>query len=471
MMTTTDTAFDVAAEHSLLGSMLHHGSDVETAYELLGEDTNDLFAKPENHSLYMMLVDWYKVRLPHPILGDPVPFEGLCEMFKRDGQLEAVGGASHLGELSTWGSTCRGARYYCTCLLKSAAIRGVVLAYDLLKRAIKRNQLDESVLAIVEDSIARIRNSEFPEHAADRASDISGDVVEVMEARTRTDEVPPSYLATGFQGLDHYLQGLRPGDMIVLAARPGVGKTALSLQMALDFTVHQGKSVLFYSLEMTADQLTQRCLSSLSDIPLTGLRTWSLAPVQAHRLDQAHDQLTRARLYWDTTRAIGMNQVAAKARKHQRVHGLDLVVIDYIQLLAPLVRSDSRAREVEESSRRIKIMAGELDVPVIAVSQLSRNSEQERRPPRLSDLRWSGAIEQDADVVMLMNRVRPKKNGPGVALDGDLVHVDIAKHRNGPCGSVDFAFDGSTQRFTQTTTMGVYNVRSPEPANDDDLPF
>jgi len=258
-----------------------------------------------------------------------------------------------------------------------------------------------------------------------------------------------SGVRTGFIDLDGLTTGLQKSDLIIVAARPSVGKTSFALNIAEHAAVKERKSVGVFSLEMSKEQLVVRLLSSVANIDSHRLRTGFLEELDFARIAPAMNALSEAPMYIDDTPNISAMELRTKARRLQAESGLDLVIVDYLQLMQATTtnRDANRVQEVSEISRGLKALARELSVPVIALSQLSRQPEmRESKEPRLSDLRESGAIEQDADLVMFLWRDKERGNDEGDH-DGEVVNLKLAKHRNGPTGEIQLWFKKAQTRF------------------------
>jgi replicative DNA helicase len=256
-------------------------------------------------------------------------------------------------------------------------------------------------------------------------------------------------IPSGFPDLDQLTTGFQASDLIVLAARPSVGKTSLALNIAEHAAVREGKTVGVFSLEMSKEQLVLRLLSSVASIDSQRLRSGFLEEMDFARIAPAMNALSEAPVFIDDTPSISVMELRTKARRLQAERGLDLLIVDYLQLMQATSnnRDSNRVQEVSEISRGLKSLARELKVPVIALSQLSRQPEmRESREPRLSDLRESGAIEQDADLVMFLWREKDKP-GEDESADGEIINLRLAKHRNGPTGEVKLWFKKSQTRF------------------------
>jgi replicative DNA helicase len=256
-------------------------------------------------------------------------------------------------------------------------------------------------------------------------------------------------LRTGFTDIDSKTQGLQASDFIVLAARPSVGKTSLALNIAEYAGVREGKSVGVFSLEMSKEQLVLRLLSSVTKIDSFKLRSGFLAEMDFPKIASAMETLSRAKIFIDDTASISVMELRTKARRLKMEHGLDLLIVDYLQLMQPgsSGRESNRVQEVSEISRGLKALARELGIPVLALSQLSRQTEMrgDSKEPRLSDLRESGAIEQDADVVIFLWRKADRIEETDAV--GEAIDFSIAKHRNGPTGAGQLYFVKDQTRF------------------------
>lgn len=259
-------------------------------------------------------------------------------------------------------------------------------------------------------------------------------------------------IPTGFKDIDYALNGLRPGQMIVIAARPGVGKSSFMLDIVRHAAFKQKKSVLVFSLEMSKNEVMMRAISGEAYVDLQSLKTGALDDHKWSQIAKATERMAGAKLGVDDNAAVTMTDIRAQARAFQRAHGLDLVAIDYIQLMNSDKKTDSRQQEVSEISRGVKLLAKEFNVPVLALSQLNRGSEQRTdKRPVISDLRESGAIEQDSDVVILLHREEMYEEESPRAGEADVI---IAKQRSGPTGTVVLSWLGKYSRFDNRTIPG-----------------
>ena len=265
-------------------------------------------------------------------------------------------------------------------------------------------------------------------------------------------------VTTGFDGLDHYLSGFQKSDLVILGARPSLGKTALALDIARHAAIKGGVPVGIFSLEMSREQVIDRLISAEAQVPLWRLRTGRLQDeIEFEMIREALDRLSRTPIFVEDTPSPNILQMRAMARRLQAEQGLGLLIVDYLQMIQPRTSSDSVVQQITEISRGLKSLARELNIPVLALSQLSRGVEQrEVKIPRLSDLRESGSIEQDADVVMFIYR-KDREYSSVAPEEQNTAELIIAKHRNGPLGTVKLKFDPEKVNFKQIDT--TYSIQ------------
>ena len=270
-----------------------------------------------------------------------------------------------------------------------------------------------------------------------------------------------SGVKTGYKELDKLTSGFQPGDLVILAARPSVGKTAFALNIGFNSSLNSEEAVAIFSLEMPAEQLVARLICCAGSIDNDKLKTGAILKENANKYYAAADRVTRCNLYIDDTPAVKIGEIAAKCRRLQREQGLKMVIIDYLQLISgPSSSRESRQQEVSDISRQLKALARELKCPVIALSQLSRQVEQRKGKPMLSDLRESGAIEQDADIVAFLHR-EDYQNKEKEAETNGLTEIVVAKHRNGATADISLVFEKQYSRFSDYYT-GPENQNSGE---------
>jgi len=427
---------NIEAEESLLGAMLLSRDAITAAVEAHLDPA--AFYKPAHGHLFDAILDLYGQ-------GEPVDVVTVSEELRRKGLLEALGGRGTLLRLQAVTPASANAAHYAQIVGELALLRRLIaVAGEIAEEAY--SQPDD-----VAETVDRAESLVF--EVAQRR--VAESMVPVLHTVTETlDELETLYgrsdvitgVPTGYVDLDHLLLGLQPSNLVVVAARPGMGKTAFALGAAVNVALETNRPVLFFSMEMGALELTKRVLASLARVPLRKLQTGDLNDTDWTRLHAAISRLSNSPLYIDDSAHCTVMEMRAKARRHKARHGsLGLVVVDYLQLMTSPRRSENRQVEVSELSRGLKILARELDTPVMALSQLNRQLEyrQDKRP-MLADLRESGSIEQDADVVCGLYRdevYNPESEHRGVA------EVIVAKHRNGPTGTVRLAFQEQYTKF------------------------
>ena len=426
------------AEESVLGAILIDGDAITEVSETLKASD---FYKPANSKVYAAVLSLYEQRQPIDILT-------VSEELERRGQIEEIGGRAALADLCDRTPTAVHAKQYAKIVERKAVLRGLISAAG---RIASIGYEDPA------DAIEAIDRAESELFAISERRTVSGfTALETLlgQAYERLDHLHQNRgqlmgLRTGFTDIDSKTQGLQASDFIVLAARPSVGKTSLALNIAEYAAVREGKSVGVFSLEMSKEQLVLRLLSSVTKIDSFKLRSGFLAEMDFPNIAGAMESLSRAKIFIDDTASISVMELRTKARRLKMEHGLDLLVVDYLQLMQPgsSGRESNRVQEVSEISRGLKALARELGIPVLALSQLSRQTEMrgESKEPRLSDLRESGAIEQDADVVIFLWRKADRVDETDAV--GEAIDFSIAKHRNGPTGAGQLYFVKDQTRF------------------------
>ena len=419
---------NIEAEKSLLGSILLDSDTlVRIGDVLVAED----FYEERHQQIYETILDLYEKRRPIDVLT-------ISNRLKELNFLETVGGSAYLTELVNGVPTATHAPHYAEIIHKKGTLRRLIQASsDIISLGYDESAETGELLSQAEERLFKVSQQNIKQ-------DISS-VEEILDSSfERLDELHKSKgglrgVATGFTDLDNKLAGLQRSDMIVLAARPAMGKTTLALNIAQHVAVKEKQPVLIFSLEMSKEQLVDRMLSAESGIDAWNLRTGRLTDADFQKLGEAMGSLSEAPIYIDDTPGITALEMRTKARREQHKHNLGLVIIDYLQLMSGSTKSDgNRVQEISEISRGIKALARELNVPVIALSQLSRTVEQ-RSPqiPQLSDLRESGSIEQDADLVMFIYREDYYNEETERKHISDVI---IGKHRNGPTGKIELFF-------------------------------
>lgn len=378
--------------------------------------------------------------------GDPIDLLSVTSRLKNKEQLERVGGATYITELIETVPAAGNAHYYASLVQNKAILRGLILAAEEIAELgySDPESLDET-LDVAEKKVYNVTNT----NSGQKFKTISTSLTEAWERFEYLNENQDERrgVPSGFASLDNLLSGFQKSDLVILAARPSMGKTTFALDLARNAALKYRASVGIFSLEMSDQQLVDRMLAAEAGVDSWKLRTGKLSTDQEYEAVQAAmAKLSEAPIHIDDQPGTNLLQMRSSARRLKNEHGLDLLIVDYLQLIHPTntKASDSMVQQVTEISRALKLMARELDVPVIALSQLSRAVEQRGGKPRLSDLRDSGSIEQDADVVMFIHRedkINKESDRPNIA------EILVEKHRNGPVGMAELYFDGQHVRF------------------------
>jgi replicative DNA helicase len=428
----------IEAEQSVLGALLIDKDAVIEVAEFLRADD---FYRGHHGTIYAAILDLYERR-------EPVDLVTVSEVLERNGHLDAVGGSAYLTSLINLTPTAVNAVHYGRIVERKAVLRNLIAAAGRIAGIGYEETADVSA------AVDRAEQELFAVSQKRIEAGFSPLKALLHSAYDRLDYLHQhkgeiSGVKTGFKDLDTLTTGLQRSDLIVLAARPSIGKTSLALNIAEHAAVREGKTVGIFSLEMSKEQLVLRLLSSVANIDSQRLRTGFLEEMDFTRLAPAMNNLAEAPIYIDDTPNISTMELRTKARRLQAEAGLDMLVVDYLQLMQSTIQSRdaNRVQEVSEITRGLKSLARELQVPVVALSQLSRQAEmRESKEPRLSDLRESGSIEQDADLVIFLWREKERGTEEADA-DGEVVKLRLAKHRNGPTGELALWFKKRQTRF------------------------
>ena len=430
------------AEVSVIGSMLLSRDAIAEVTEVLLPDD---FYRGAHRTMYEAIRDLYD-------RGEPVDAVLLSDELSRRGQLDDVGGALAIADLLDKVPTAANALYYARIVSEHAIRRRLIdvgtavtrLGYEIDKGA---DEALDTAEAMVFEIAQQRQTSEFT-----LMKDLVNEAWVQIEERYENKQSITG-LATGFHDFDQITQGLQPQNLVILAARPAMGKSTLVMNIAAHVCVEQRRPVLIFSLEMSKNEIVQRLLSAEARIPSDKLRTGRFDDNDWPKLSQAVGRLAEAPMYIDDTPGVTLMEIRSKARRLKAKHGLDLLIVDYLQLMQSHKKTENRVQEVSELSRGLKILAKELDIPVVALSQLSRRPEE--RPdkrPQLADLRESGSIEQDADIVTFI--YRDEVYDPDSAAKGEAELI-LAKHRNGPLGVTRLSFIGHHSRFASMARSGM----------------
>lgn len=414
---------NLEAEKSVLGALLIDSDAVYKVVELLAPDN---FYKREHYEIFKAMVELYANQTAIDVLT-------LSSLLKKKKLLSKVGGAAYLSDLVASVPTAAHVEEYSK-IIKECFVRRkmITMAAQLDELSYDEQKPIDEVIDEVEKSLLKVAET----NTSNNFVHVSKLLEEAYERAEELNKNPGQLrgVASGFPSLDSLLGGFQRSDLVIVAARPSVGKTSLALDLTRHAAIREKKSVGIFSVEMGSSQLMDRLLSMEVGVGLYDLRMGRVKDEFFERFSDAMGTLSEAKLFIDDTPGIGIMELRSKARKLKIEHGLDMLIIDYLQLIQGRSQ-ESRVQEVSEISRLLKAIARELDVPVIALSQLSRAVEQRSdNIPMLSDLRDSGSIEQDADVVIFLSRVG------GDEENSDNRILSVAKHRNGPTGNVELYF-------------------------------
>jgi replicative DNA helicase len=439
----TDTSLErplpnnLDAERSILGAILLDNHALNTAIENVRPED---FFLDQHRRVYTQMI----------ALGESqqaIDLVTLTEELHRHGELEAAGGAPYLSALADGMPRVSNVEHYARIVKEKALLRNLIHAtHNIQQRALEGedgadmilDNAESSIFALAED---RVKAGLIP------VKDIVRDNFERLEKIFREGKSITG-ISTGYAELDKLLSGLQNSELLILAARPSQGKTALALNLAENISIRAGMPVALFSLEMSKESLLQRLVASVAQIDAHKFRTGHLNREDWRRMTEALGTISSAPLWIDDAGSTSVLEIGAKARRLKRDKGLSLLIVDYLQLITARGRFNSRQEEVASISRGLKGLAKELQIPVLVLSQLTRAPEREERGPQLSDLRESGAIEQDADVVMFIYRPNFFKLDAAPE-ERDQAEILIAKQRNGPTDKVRFVFRSRLTRFEE----------------------
>jgi replicative DNA helicase len=427
---------NLEAERSILGAILLDDKAVLTVFETIRSQD---FYLDSHRKVFEKMIHLMNTSRPIDLIT-------LKEELQRANELESVGGAAYLASLTDGLPRALNIEFYARIVKEKSTLRRLIqISNETMSRSYQDEDTAEEILHHAEKAIFDIANQQFRSGFSPIAPIVDAVYKQTEELFNR--KAPVTGLETGFVDLDKMTAGLHPSDLIIVAARPGLGKTSLCLNIAEHLALRKHKSVGIFSLEMSKEQLVKRFLCSEARIDQQRVNTGFLSKEDWTRLSQVAGALSETKLFIDDTASITITELRSKSRRLSLEHGLDLIIVDYLQLMAgSAVRYENRTQEISQISRGLKGIAKELNLPLIAVSQLSRAVESRRgdHRPQLSDLRESGSIEQDADIVMFIYRedtINPTEENNGLA---ELI---ISKQRNGPTGSVQLAFSRQFTKF------------------------
>jgi len=425
---------DILAEQSTLGAMLISQEAVAEVFEYV--NGGDFYA-PKHQIIFDALLTLYG-------MGEPTDVITVTDQLVKTGSLVRAGGADYLHTLTSTVPTAANASFYAKIVSEKATLRRLVEVGTRIAQLGYANEGEvEELVNQAQEDVYRVTQAGTGEDYVALSDSIEAAIAEIEAAQDSSGDLVG--VPTGFTELDALTNGFHPGQLIIVAARPAMGKSTFALDIARNAAIAQNKSTLFFSLEMGRAEIAMRMLSAESAIPLQSMRKGNIADSDWTKLAQVRGRINDAPLYIDDSPNMTLVEIRAKCRRLAQRVGLKMIVIDYLQLLTSGKKVESRQQEVSEFSRALKLLSKELNIPVVALSQLNRQAEQTKdKKPELSHLRESGSLEQDADVVVLLHREAIGDSEHPRAGEADLI---LAKQRSGPTGTVVVAFQGHYSRF------------------------
>jgi replicative DNA helicase len=425
---------DIPAEQCVLGGMLLSKDAISDVLDVIrGAD----YYRPAHQLVHETILDLYG-------RGEPADAVTVAAELTRRGDISRVGGAPYLHTLIASVPTAANAGYYARIVRERAILRRLVeVGTRIVQLGYTGDGDADELVDRAEAEVYGVTDRRVAEDYAPLSEIMPGALDEIEAIGSRGGQL--TGVPTGFADLDALTNGLHPGQMVVIAARPAIGKSTLALDLARAAAIHSGQATVIFSLEMSRNEITMRLLSAEARVALHAMRTGQLGDDDWARLARRMGEVADSPLYIDDSPNMSMMEIRAKCRRLKQRNDLKLVIIDYLQLMSSPKRVENRQQEVSELSRSLKLLAKELGVPVIALSQLNRGPEQRTdKRPMLSDLRESGSIEQDSDMVILLHREDAYERESPRAGEADFI---VAKHRNGPTTTVTVAFQGHYSRF------------------------
>ncbi|HEV3448549.1 MAG TPA: replicative DNA helicase [Gemmataceae bacterium] len=435
------------AERSVLGSMLRENGVIGDVVQIVREEN---FYLDAHQKIFKAITSLYD-------RGSPVDAVMLAELLREQKQIEDIGGYGYLGELWDAAPTAANAEYYARIVRDKALVRHLIHAStEILRDSYDQAMPADELLEMAERKVLDIAEMGITGQTTTLEQAVN-EAYDRLDARHGQDHLAISGLPTGYVDLDEKTAGFQNSELVIVAARPSVGKTAFALNVVRHLIVEDNKPIFFVSLEQSRIELAERLLCCQARVDSHKLRKGHLSSEEMDRMIEAAEFLRRAKLFIDDTPALNMLRIAANARRLKLRHQIRAVFVDYLQLIEPDNRRDSRQEQVAAISRRLKHLARELKIPVVALAQVNRSSEDRQdHKPRLADLRESGGIEQDADTVMLLHR--PEMYEPGQ--HEGTVEVMIAKQRNGPTGEITLTYLKQFMRFENFAVESPFSYDS-----------
>ena len=422
------------AEQSVIGAMIIDKSAIAKALEKLNEED---FYRDGHKVIFKAIREMFSKDMA-------VDLVTLLEYLKSTDMLDKAGGVTYISEVSSSVITTANLEAYISIVEDKSTLRKLIRsATSIIEESYNKQDRVEEVLDLAQKKIFDLAEKQGSNDYEPLANVLERGFLEIERLFNNKGAI--TGVGSGIRDLDAKTSGFQKGDMVLIAARPSMGKTTFSLNIAENAALREGKSVVIFSLEMSKEQLAYKLLCSEANVDMLKLRTGNLDDDDWERIARATGPLSKARIYIDDTAGLSVMEMRSKCRKIKMEHGIDMILIDYLQLMSGSSGSESRQQEVSEISRSIKALAKEMECPVIALSQLSRAPEQRAdHRPMLSDLRESGSIEQDADVVMFLYRDEYYNKETEEKNIGECI---IAKQRNGPVGTVKMAWIGAHSKF------------------------
>jgi replicative DNA helicase len=426
---------NIEAEQCVLGAILLDKAAIAKAEEIL---TDEDFYRTSHQKIFRAMLDLSE-------RNEAIDVITLAEYLRGSGQLESVGGSAYLAELVNAVPSASNVKYHSKIVHDKSIVRGLIsTSTEIISSAYDGTQSVEDLLDSAERSVFTLAQGKLG-RAFTILKEIIKSSLDVVDALHKKGGASVTGVPTGFQDLDELTAGLQSSDLVVIAGRPSMGKTSLALGIAQSAAIKFKHSIGVFSLEMSKEQLVLRMLSSEAGVDSHKLRIGKLEKEEWWRLAKAAGDLEQAPIFIDDSGALTVQQMRGKARRLKAERGLDLLVVDYLQLVQGRSDAESRQQEISDISRSLKALAKELQVPVVALSQLSRAVEARvDKRPVLADLRESGAIEQDADVVIFIYRDEVYNSDTE---EKGIAHIMVKKHRNGPTGDVKLAFLDKFAKF------------------------
>ncbi|MCX6754830.1 MAG: replicative DNA helicase [Candidatus Nomurabacteria bacterium] len=439
---------NIDAEKAILGSIMLRPGAIHEINDIISMET---FYASKHAQIY-------KIMLELSSKGEPIDILSMSHKLEEKGLLDQIGGSSFLSELTNSVPASTNIKYYADIVVKKNILRKIIEAGDHISELGFREDI-EDVFEILDQAEKRMMgiNNNTSGHAFQSLKDSLPEAWERLE-KLHENKGEIRGVPTGFHDLDQYLSGLQKSDLIILAARPSMGKTTLALDIARQAALNHGTPTIIFSLEMSTQQLVDRLLAAQSKVNAWNLRTGNLSSDgEFSKIRDSLDSLSKAPIFVDDMAGNSIIRMRSVCRRIRAEHGIGLIIVDYLQLMSTSKNYDNMVNQVTEISRSLKALAKEFDVPVIALSQLSRAVESRGGRPRLSDLRDSGSIEQDADIVMFIHR---EDKGKDESEKTNIAEILIEKHRNGPVGKVDLYFDEKSTTFVSMDKSNNYSVSS-----------